>query len=439
MISPILLSGVDAHCAERIAEKCSPQNIKISNAEKTVDLIDTIQFQQPAMLIMEVQSSKNDAELSSVRQIRSKGMRLPIVLIHRSGCEDYAIEAFRAGIDDYIKKPLSYRQLFDSMDRILKNISVSPKPNSPSAVDKQMNMIGESVVMRGLKSYLVRVAGKTSTVLLTGETGTGKEMAAAMLHRHSQRSAKPFVCLNCAALPENLVESELFGHKKGTFTGAVADKKGIFESASGGTLFLDEIGDMSPASQAKVLRCIETKTVYPLGSHSATQTDIRLVAATNKDPEDLVRKGTFRADLYYRLNVARIHLPPLRERKEDIPHLADHAIQRLNQQFDSQISGISNEAMTALLFHQWPGNVRELNNTLESAFINCRSKTIEFTDIPQSFTKRLNFAENTTVERDKLLTALVASDWNKTAAAKKLNWSRMRVYRALKRYNLAAA
>ncbi len=327
--------------------------------------------------------------------------------------------------------------LIENTERQLNKRS-APEDESAQFPPRPPGMIGQSRVMQELKAYLMRVARTRSTVLITGETGTGKEMAAMMVHRHSPRAAKPFICLNCAALPESLLESELFGHKKGTFTGAVADRKGIFEMAAGGTLFLDEIGDMSLMSQAKVLRSIETKKVYPLGGCAAVHTDVRLVAATNQDLEALVDAGAFRMDLYYRLNVARVRLPPLRERKEDIPPLVDSAIQRLNGQFGSRIGGISSEAMTALLLHPWPGNIRELNNIMESSFIHCRSKRIEFSDIPRDFTKRLAFVDDsTTPERDKLLTVLAASNWNKTAAARKLNWSRMRLYRALKRNNLA--
>jgi transcriptional regulator with PAS, ATPase and Fis domain len=298
-------------------------------------------------------------------------------------------------------------------------------------IDADREIIGHSRHMQELRSYLSKVAVTDSTVLITGETGTGKELVASLIHRKSARQKKPFVCINCAAIPESLIESEMFGYERGAFTGAVGYRRGKFEQAQGGTLFLDEIGDMSPFAQAKILRSIESKEVYPLGGKGAIPLDIRIIAATNQNPEEL------REDLYYRLNVARVHLPPLRDRKEDIPHLVDHTIKELNQRLNWEVEGLTDEAMNALLQYYWPGNVRELKNLLEATFINLYSRRISYMDFPDIFRKRLRFSENGfTSERDMVLAALSSTNWNKTEAAKKLNWSRMKIYRTLKRHKI---
>lgn len=437
MDSLILTAGVDSSCADRITTCISTQPHCVVRRSKPNHLPQMIQSTKPDLVILGAHQRSIEKQIALIRDIKSMDRRLPIILINGVSSEDCAIAALRAGVKDYFRKPIPYGQLCESISRFLgpRGRPVVTR-RGPSGGDAPL-MICESEVMKAIKTYLMRVAAADSTVMITGETGTGKELAATMIHRNSHRSQGPFVCVNCAAIPENLVESELFGHNKGAFTGALATKKGKFELASGGTLFLDEIGDMSPFSQAKILRSIENRKIYPLGAHEPVPVDVRIISATNQDPEILIRDGKFRSDLYYRLNVARIQLPPLRDRKEDIHQLISTGIDRLNRQFNHDIQGISTEAMTSLLMHDWPGNIRELNNLLESTFINCQTQRIEFVDLPPTFTKRLQFIDNSQAnERDKLLTALAASNWNKTLAAKKLRWSRMRVYRALKRYSL---
>ncbi|MGD8836683.1 MAG: sigma-54 dependent transcriptional regulator [Desulfobacteraceae bacterium] len=410
----------------------------ITNGDQ--NYLKLVEDQKPQLVIACMGKAKPKNSLNTLQKIRRASPTLPIILITDNSSEALAIAAIKAGVSDYFISPYSREELLTSINQHVTPSALSNPTSSnhkSSCSDSDRSMVCTCKQMRELKAYLLKVAALDTTVLITGETGTGKDLAAEIIHKHSPRSRKPLVCVNCAALPENLVESELFGHKKGTFTGALTDKKGTFEIAAGGTLFLDEISEMSPLCQAKILRSIESKTVYPLGSYSAVATNVRIVAATNRDPEKLISKGKFREDLYYRLNVVRINLPPLRERKEDIPQLISNGIERLNRKFSSRVEGISKEAITAMLFHQWPGNIRELNNTLESAFINCRSRQIEFVDLPPAFSKNLNFIDDPHInERDKLLAVLTVTSWNKTLAAKKLNWSRMRVYRALKRYRL---
>jgi two-component system response regulator HydG/two-component system response regulator AtoC len=291
--------------------------------------------------------------------------------------------------------------------------------------------------MQEVRSYLDRLANSESNVLLTGETGTGKELAAEHIHRNSSRAQKPFVCINCAAIPDTLMESELFGYEKGAFTGASASKMGKLRQANGGTVFLDEIGDMTPYTQAKLLRAIESKEIQPLGGRGSIPLDFRIIAATNHDLEKLAGEGKFRQDLYFRLNVGSLHLPPLRERREDIPALLAYHVAELNRRLDCAVEGFVDEVIDYLLEYEWPGNVRELRNVLEASFLNVRGGRISLMDLPEQFRKRLKrpgcFPQG---EREHLLSALLSTDWNKSKAAEKLHWSRMTVYRKLTKYQL---
>lgn len=291
--------------------------------------------------------------------------------------------------------------------------------------------------MREIKAYIGKVALTNSIVLITGETGTGKELVAELIHNNSLRQEMPFVCLNCAAIPDGLLESELFGYEKGAFTGAYSNKDGMLKLADGGTVFFDEIGDMSPFAQAKVLRAIESKTVYRLGGMRNISLDVRVIAATNQDLDHSVAEGKFRKDLYFRLNVARIHIPPLRDRKEDIILLLDYYIQELNRQFGLNVEGFDEEALDYLLCYDWPGNVRELKNLLEAIFISLPSRRITLLDMPKPFRRHLKDTEGLPQnERDRLLAALFSTNWNKSKAAQKLHWSRMTLYRKMAKYQI---
>jgi transcriptional regulator with PAS, ATPase and Fis domain len=291
--------------------------------------------------------------------------------------------------------------------------------------------------MSEIKAYLMKVAPTNCTILISGETGTGKELVAEMIHQHSPRRTKPFVCLNCAALPESLLESELFGYERGAFTGAYFSYSGKFKLAEGGTFFFDEIGEMTHYAQAKILRAIEGKEIYRLGGKKGISTDVRVIAATNQDPERLVSDGKLREDLYHRLNVARVHLPPLRDRKEEILPLLTHYTRVLNRQYGREVIGFTEEALACLLKYNWPGNIRELKNLLEATFINLPSRKIAFMDLPKMFQQKLlELEELPQNERDRLLSALFCCNWNKSKAAQRLNWSRMTLYRKMAKYQI---
>lgn len=291
--------------------------------------------------------------------------------------------------------------------------------------------------MQALRSNIRRVAATDCNVLITGETGTGKELVAQLIHQNSIRKAHPLISINCAAIPDSLLESELFGYERGAFTGASLTNQGKLMTANGGTVFFDEIGDMSPFAQAKILRAIETKEVQRLGSARNYNTDIRILAATHHNLDELASAETFRRDLYFRLNVGRIHLPPLRERKADIAGLVDRMVRDLNRKLGRRIEGITKEAIRALLQYDWPGNVRELKNVMEKIFIARESGPIVAEDLPSVLPlspPRIPSASDT--ELRGLQEALATCNGNKSKAAEKLNWSRMTLYRKLAKYKL---
>lgn len=300
-------------------------------------------------------------------------------------------------------------------------------------------MVGESQAMCDIKAHLGRVAGMDSTVLITGESGTGKELIAEMIHRQSARRQDPFVCINCAAIPDALLESELFGYERGAFTGALSKRDGLLKQANGGTIFFDEIGDMSLYAQAKVLRAIETKVVCPLGGNRSAAVDIRIIAATNQDLKRLMEEGKFRQDLYFRLNVTTLRLPPLRQRKEDIPLLLTHYLRELNRRLGREVQGFTEQALTCLIRYEWPGNVRELKNLVEAVMVNRPSRWIDVEDFfePLDHGPQEEMPQQT--ERDRLLAVLFATNWNKSKAAQQLHWSRMTLYRKIEKYHLVSS
>jgi two-component system response regulator HydG len=303
--------------------------------------------------------------------------------------------------------------------------------------DLKESIVGVSPAMVSLREYLPKLARSNTTVLITGATGTGKDRVAEAIHGLGPRSHRPFVALNCAAMPDGLVESELFGHAKGAFTGAVDASKGLISRADGGTLFLDEIGEMSPFAQVKLLRVIETREVMPVGAEKSLSVSVRIIAATNKRLESLVENGRFRADLFFRLNVARLDLPPLNQRKEDIPLLLENVIQEFNRREHASVLPPGGELLECLMAHDWPGNIRELRNLVEAIFIDPPVGTITFEDLPPLFREIFGkYRPSGTKERDLLLATLRKTNWNKSKTAKQLNWSRMTLYRKMARYQI---
>ena len=436
----VLFFGRDELLHHKLKTRLARHGFRVSHARETSDVIKTFNAIKPELVIIYSTQKNTDDRIEIIEEIRRKNRYVPIILSTRFSSEERVIAALRAGANDYFRVPISSDKLLLSAKKLILEKSndtiVDFKAENSVSLNKP-SLIGKSKMMREVKTYLLKVAKTDSTVLITGETGTGKELAAGLIHFMSSRSNKPFVCVNCAALPEGLVESELFGYDRGAFTGAFRPQKGKFEKVNGGTIFLDEIGDMTSYAQAKILRSIENKEFSPLGGRDPVNMNARVIAATNQDPERLVLERNFRKDLYYRLNVARVHMPPLRERKEDIPRLVKYAIQKLSLQSNRDMPGLSDEAMSCLFRYDWPGNVRELMNIIEAIYIYLPRRSTTFIGLPEPIKKQLGDSEvGKKEERKKIISALVETNWNKSTAAKNLEWSRMTLYRKMGKYNI---
>jgi len=379
--------------------------------------------------------------LRTVVNVRQASAEVPVFLVAREGSEELAVAAFRAGATDYVSYPFTDAQLAEVLQRNgLKDrtdVRTTRLQSNPGAEVNLQRMIGDSPAMLQLQNYIRRLAPTNCNVMITGETGTGKELVAELIHRQSKRRNGPFLCFNCAAIPDSLLESELFGYERGAFTGAMRRQEGKLRLANGGTILLDEIGDMSLQGQAKILRAVETRQVLRLGGTEELALDVRILAATNRDEQTLSSGGDFRKDLFFRLNVAHIHLPPLRDRRTDIPALLDFYRQRLNALLQCSVQGFSPEVLQLFLHYPWPGNIRELKNTLEALFLNSPSEWIRVEDLADPMRCLLS-CDNSVVltESDRVLAALLATNWNKSKAAEKLHWSRMTLYRKLEKYHL---
>jgi len=443
MLHPTLLVfKSDEKRFQQLKKLLEPKRYRLLEASQDSDIATHFEREKPELVIVCSSDVNNGDGLQAAVEIRRQDRNVPIILVTQFSSEAQAIAALRAGINDYFKIPYSAKSLLQSIAHHLPRSAVEKgngarTDTSASCPYYHQPLIGDSKSIKDLMTYLHKIAPTDSTVLVTGETGTGKELVAELIHCNSPRARQPFVCVNCAALPENLVESELFGFDRGAFTGAVTDKKGKFGLADGGTVLLDEIGDMSLQAQAKILRSIEQKEVYPLGGKKAVPLDVRVIAATHRDPEQLFSAGKFREDLYYRLNVVRMHLPPLRERKEDIPVLAAFSINKLNQRYHRNIQGLTDEALANLMRYDWPGNVRELMNLLEATYVNPDGKKIRLAHLPPAFKKKLKEGRSSAgSERNYIVSALISTKWHRSDAARKLNWSRMTLYRKIIKYNI---
>lgn len=423
----VLLAGVQDSIGARIGDALRRRHCHAVACGRA-GAIASVGEHNPAAVLVGLSEAGTSEAVETIRRIRSAFPQLPLLAIPTISSEELVLAAFRAGASDYL--PAS-----GSMDELAGQILTycSPARNLRGGE----KMIGYSDEMAEIRGYIEKVAASDSSVLITGETGTGKELAASMIHQNSSRSSRPMICVNCAAIPDTLLESELFGFERGAFTGAHLSTPGKIEIANGGTVFFDEIGELSPYAQARLLRVMEEKQVQRLGGRKPIAVDVRFMAATNRDLDAMAMTNEFRKDLYFRLNVGRIHLPPLRERKPDIPVLIDHYVGELNQQFGSSVNAVEPEVVEHLISYSWPGNIRELKNLLEGVFVSRPSSKITYFDLPEWFRKRHPVEETAQAsESDQLLSALHATNWNKSAAAGKLNWSRMTLYRKMAKYGL---
>jgi two-component system nitrogen regulation response regulator NtrX len=388
--------------------------------------------------------------LATLARLRERQVDAQIVLISGHGNIESAVRAIKMGAFDFVEKPLSLDKTVLVVANALRQRRLEAENRALRArVDRQHTMVGESRVVRQLREQIAMAAPTNGRVLIYGENGTGKELVARTLHTQSHRRAGPFVEVNCAAIPEELIESELFGHVKGAFTGAVADRRGKFEVADGGTLFLDEIGDMSLKTQAKVLRVLQEQTLESVGGSTRIRVDVRVVAATNKDLQAEIRGGRFREDLYFRLNVIPIFVPPLRDRTEDIPALADHFMAEFAGEYGRRLKTFEPAATDVLQSYGWPGNVRELRNVIERLMIMVPGETISagdlgFLDVPRPRQARTAPAERLTLheardqfERDLILRTLAEQQGNMSRTADVLGVERSNLYRKMKAFGIA--
>ncbi|WP_010587586.1 sigma-54-dependent transcriptional regulator [Schlesneria paludicola] len=358
--------------------------ISASTAREGIELVKT---QRPDVVMLDVRLPDLTG-LQAYERIRQLDERLPVIVMTAFAKTETAIEAMRLGAFEYLVKPVDLGRLRETVNKALEVSRLNRVPALLEAKETDDltadHIVGNSPVMQDVYKGIGRIAPQESTVLILGESGTGKELVARAIYHYSLRNLKPFLAINCAALPESLLESELFGHERGAFTGADQRRIGKFEQVNGGTIFLDEIGDMSPATQAKALRLLQEQQFERIGGNITVKTDVRIIAATNRDLNQLVAEGRFRQDLLYRLNGFTIHLPPLRERADDIPILAEHFLKLFNQDLSKSIIGVSPEVMTILQAHDWPGNVREFQSAIKYAMVHATGGVLTPDCLPQS-------------------------------------------------------
>jgi DNA-binding NtrC family response regulator len=381
--------------------------------------------------------------LDVLRQVKNDEPDVAVVMITAYGSISTAIEAMKNGADDYLLKPFDPNELGILIEKIVAQQAQAREMLYLKEASKERarfeSMIGQSGSMHAIFDLITDVAATDSTVLITGETGTGKGLAAKAIHSNSPRCEGPFVTVNCGAIPEHLMETELFGHQKGAFTDAKETKKGRLELAHGGTLFLDEIGEIGMRMQIDLLRVLEDRVFYRVGGTQPIEADFRVIAATNRNLEAAIKEGLFREDLFYRLNVISFRMPSLRERKEDIPLLADHFINHYSQETNKPIDGIQREAMDEMMLHDWPGNVRELENAIERAIVIGKHRKIRSEDLPFYCTQKIALPPDDSlkeVEKFHIQRILDQNDWNIARCAKILDIDRTTLYSKIKRYNL---
>ncbi len=403
------------------------------------------------VLVTDVRMTGMDG-IELLSRIKAMQTDIPVIVLTAHGTIGSAVEAMKLGALDYLTKPFTREQLRMSVGKALEVAALKSENRRLRAIVAERfsfsNMIAGSRAMRGVTDMASRVAPTDTTVLLSGESGTGKELLAKAIHLHSERKRQPFVTVNCAAIPESLLESELFGHRRGAFTGAAADKQGKFEAANKGTIFLDEIGELPFQMQVKILRVLQEREIDKVGEPKPLKVDVRIIAATNRDLEKMIADGSFREDLYYRLAVVAIRLPPLRERTDDIPLLVEHLLAKHGDRLDRPRPDVSREVYTAFNLYSWPGNIRELENAIERALVLDRDGTIGLDDLPDRMRERegrlgrlrIELPDDGIslegVERDLLVAALEKHDWNQTKAAAYLDITRSTLLYRMQKFGL---
>jgi DNA-binding NtrC family response regulator len=451
----ILVADDDATIRRNLSLLLRSEKYEVFEAKDGIEAHHSLENDRFDAALLDIRMPGMDG-LELLRKFGDRLEETPFIVITAYGGSSAAIEAMKLGAYDYVTKPFDLDEVLFTVRRALKQQSLVVQVESLS-VDtleddtKEHELIGRSSGMVAVFKTVGRVATTNEPVLILGESGTGKEVVANAIHHHSDRAAGPFVKVNCAALAPSLLESELFGHEKGAFTGAIARRRGRFEQATDGTLFLDEVGELDIDLQAKLLRVLQTGRFERLGGEETLSGNARVVAATNRDLRSAIAAGRFREDLYYRLNVVSVELPPLRERKEDIPALAEYILRRLSQKYHWPHLAISNEAQEKLIANRWAGNVRELQNSLARAALLARGKVIQSSDLieiisPSSQTLPTDFLETeepmplkvllARTEKEAIRRALEATKWNRTQASRQLGISRRQLFDKIRLYSL---
>jgi len=400
------------------------------------------------ILVTDLKMPKADG-IEVLEQVMQRSAETLTIIITAHATVETAIQALRKGASDYILKPLDFDEVILRIENLLNQKKlVQENKYLREQIDQEFNfnhIIGESPAMKEVYRMVKRVSNANSNVLITGPSGTGKELVARAIHSNSPRSSKPFIAINCGAIPKDLMESELFGHKKGAFTGAISDKDGVFVAANKGTVFLDEVGEIPVDQQVNLLRVIQEREVKPIGSNQMISFDTRIIAATNKNLEEEIEKGNFREDLYYRLNVVEIPLPTLQKRKEDIPLLAHHFIKKYSRELNRPVKGISSEAIGALMSYDWKGQVRELENIIERSVLLGDGDFITPDDLPGSIQESSNDFEYDadsledavqTFEKHHIISVLKRTEGNKAEAARLLGIDPSTLYRKMERMGI---
>ena len=383
----ILVVDDEENMRESLKDILEEDNYSVEMAENGVAALEAIESQEISVVITDARMPEMDG-FELLRKTKHAKPDLPVIMITAYATPKLAVEAMKQGAEDYVSKPFDPDEILIKIKSILRHNKLLAENIRLKGTLKKgfdiSNIIGESAEINEVLDLIGKVAPAPSYVLIQGESGTGKELVAKAIHTQSPRRDEPFITVNCAAIPETLLESELFGYRKGAFTDAHKDKKGRFEEADGGTLFLDEIGDMAMALQAKILRVLQEKTFRKIGDEQTTEADVRVIAATNKDLIEAIKEGSFREDLYFRINVINISLPPLRNRKSDIPLLIRHFIQRYNLSMGKQVNRVTEDAVNFMKNYAWPGNIRELENLVERLIILCPEDYIDLDHVKKN-------------------------------------------------------
>ncbi len=435
----LLVVDDDADMLRLLSMRLGAAGYQVSAVGSAEAALAQLDIERPQVVLSDVRLPGRDG-LALFDDIRSRHPSLPVILLTAHGTIPDAVEATSRGVFSYLTKPFDARELLDKIAQAL-SLGASEGPSEPVDEAWRSEIVSRSSRMADLLAEARMVARSDASVLLRGDSGTGKEVLARAIHKASRRAGKPFIAVNCGAIPEALLESELFGHVKGAFTDAVANHKGLFQAADGGTLLLDEIGDMPPALQVKLLRVLQERAVRPLGSSQSIPVDVRIVSATHRDLEAAMAQGQFREDLYYRLNVVTLTLPTLAERREDIALLANHFLARLAAKYGKRSSGFAPEALKALTLASWPGNVRQLYNVVEQVCALATTPLVSLALVQRALrtpaVEVLSYAEaKQRFERDYLVGLLKMTDGNVADAARLAERNRTEFYRLLQKHAL---